>query len=67
MPDSRRAPFSPHELKDLLAKLDEVMAEAQRLREQVSRQLMDQKRVQEQRLSTPRPSGTRPGKPRRRR
>jgi hypothetical protein len=67
MSDARRAPISPHELEELLAKLDEVMAEALRLREQVSRQLTDQSRVQQQRLSTPRASDGRAAMTRKRR
>ena len=51
MPESPRSHLSHHELRDLLGKLDEVLEEAQRLREEVSRQLADQNRVQQQRLS----------------
>jgi hypothetical protein len=53
----RRLPLTPHELKGLLERLDEVMAEAVKLREAISHQLADQKRHQQQRLSTPRLSG----------
>jgi hypothetical protein len=67
MPEPRRAPFSPHELKHLVEKLDEVMAEALKLREEVSRQLTEQNRGQQQRLSPPRSSGSRLTSARRRR
>jgi hypothetical protein len=46
-------------LASLLAKLDEVMAEAARLRDEVSRQLSDQRRRQQQRI-TPPPSRRKP-------
>lgn len=51
--DSRKAALSPSELAVLLERLDEVMAEAQRLRSQVTRQLADQRRSQQQRISHP--------------
>jgi hypothetical protein len=66
MPEPRRALFSPHELAHLIEKLDEVMAEALKLREEASRRLTEQHRQQRQQLSVPRSSGSRLGRARRR-
>jgi hypothetical protein len=65
MPEPRRATFTPHELHSLIEKLDEMMAEALKLRDEVSRQLTEQNR-QPQRLSPPRSSGSRLTRARRR-
>lgn len=43
MPD-RRVPLTPERLATLLDKLDDVMAEAARLRREVTRQLFEQRR-----------------------
>ena len=44
------------QLAELLRKLEDVMTETKRLREQVARQLVDERRSQQQRLSPePRP------------
>ena len=43
MPD-RRVPLTPERLATLLDKLDDVMAEAARLRREVTRQLSEQRR-----------------------
>jgi hypothetical protein len=54
MPD-RRLPLTPERLATLLDKLDDVMAEAARLRREVTRQLSEQRRsVQPQPGSSPR-------------
>jgi len=67
MSESGRFPFTPHELSDLLDKLDEVMAEAVKLREEVSRQLADQNRVQLQRMPSLRAASRGDTRPRPRR
>jgi hypothetical protein len=46
-----RTPITPEKLKDVLDKLNEVLAEAARLRREVMRQLSDQ-RASEQQLLT---------------
>jgi hypothetical protein len=48
-----RMPLSPDELAELLRRLDEVMDEAQRLRQQVTRQLAEQRGSQQQRITLP--------------
>jgi hypothetical protein len=48
-------------LASLLAKLDDVMAEAARLRDEVSRQLAEQRARQQQRITSP-PSRRKPRK-----
>jgi hypothetical protein len=53
MTEERKAPLNPDQLAEVLARLDAVMAEAERLRRQVTRQLLDQRRSQQQTLSTP--------------
>ena len=67
MSESGQFPLTPHELSDLLDKLDEVMAEAVKLREEVSRQLADQNRVQLQRMPALRAASRRDTRPRQRR
>ena len=52
MVDERRT-LGPDALASLLHKLDEVMAEAERLRQQVSRQLSTQRADQQQRITPP--------------
>ena len=49
MPDSHS--LAPEQLRQLLQRLEEVMAEAERLREQVARQLSEQRRRVQQRLT----------------
>jgi hypothetical protein len=51
MADERRQGLSPEDLASLLEKLDEVMAEAERLRQEVSRQLSVQRADQQQRIT----------------
>ncbi len=54
MPDqSKDLTLSPDALASLLAKLDEVLTEAARLRAEVSRQLAYQRSSQQQELSQP--------------
>jgi hypothetical protein len=48
---SKRVPLTSDELTDLLAKLQDVMSEAERLREHVARELFCQRGQQQQRLS----------------
>lgn len=45
--------LNPDALASLMAKLDEVMAEAARLRDEVSRQLAHHRRAQQQQLTPP--------------
>lgn len=52
MPDRRD--LTPERLSLLLQKLNEVMAEASRLRREVTRQLDDQRRAVQQKLTPPR-------------
>jgi hypothetical protein len=55
MPDGRKGVgFSTSDFAALLERLDQVMLEAQRLREQVNRQLSEQRGLEQQRIS-PRP------------
>jgi hypothetical protein len=49
MPD--REPLTPERLAQLLHKLDEVMGEAARLRREITRQLDDQRRSVQQKLT----------------
>jgi hypothetical protein len=42
MPQTRN--LSPEQLRQLLQRLDEVMAEAERLRERIAKQLADERR-----------------------
>jgi hypothetical protein len=54
MTDERKGvAYSGELLTDLLTKLDDVMAEAARLRQQVSRQLADQRSDQQQKITVP--------------
>ena len=46
-----RTPITPEKLKDVLAKLNEVLTEAARLRREVIRQLSDQRASDQQLLS----------------
>ena len=48
MADQRKGAITEHALKDMLTKLNDVMAEAERLRGQVSRQLAEQRSDQKQ-------------------
>jgi hypothetical protein len=52
MADERQT-LGPEALSALLVKLDEVMAEAERLRREVSRQLAEQRADQQQRITQP--------------
>jgi hypothetical protein len=52
---SKRTSLTPQELDGLLAKLKEVTAEAERLREHVAQALSDQRRGIQQRIASPRP------------
>lgn len=61
--DGKKSALSPSELAALLERLDQVMTEAQRLRSEVTRQLAEQRRTQQQRLS-PRPRRRKAAKPR---
>jgi hypothetical protein len=55
MPDERkRTTLTASQLADLLHQLDDVMMEAARLREQVTHQLTEHRRDDQQRLSPPR-------------
>jgi hypothetical protein len=53
----RQDPLTPERLALLLDKLNEVMIEAARLRREVTRQLADQRRSLQQRLSPSRKKG----------
>jgi hypothetical protein len=55
----QRVSLTPAQLTELLERLDIVMAEAERLRHQVSRQLAEQRRSQ-QRYQSPSPRPRRP-------
>lgn len=65
MPNERKAALGPAALAALLTKLDDVMAEAERLRRQISRQLSEQRAAQQQTLSQPVTRGKRAGRKRR--
>jgi hypothetical protein len=57
MADERKPTvLGPGALTSLLAKLDDVMAEAARLRDEVSRQLSEQRGQQQQKITSPPPS-----------
>jgi hypothetical protein len=47
--------LTPAELHEILAKLEEVMAEAERLRIQITKQMNAQRRHQQQKLTPSRP------------
>jgi hypothetical protein len=44
--------LTPERLSELLARLDEVMTDAARLRRQITKQLNDQRRSEQQKLTT---------------
>jgi hypothetical protein len=46
--------LTPERLSELLARLDEVMADAARLRRQITRQLNDQERQEQQKITVTR-------------
>jgi hypothetical protein len=50
MPDKRQTP-PPERLREVLDRLNEVLSEAERLRDEVSRRLDDQREQQQQHLS----------------
>jgi hypothetical protein len=56
MPDD--VPLTPERLSELLARLEEVMTDAQRLRRTITRQLNDRKRQDQQKLTRTRQRGT---------
>jgi hypothetical protein len=51
MPDDRTSGLPPERLAEVVAKLDQVMVEAQRLRREVTRQLAEQRGGQRQEVS----------------
>ena len=53
--------LTPERLSELLARLDEVMTDAARLRRQITKQLNDQRRSEQQRVTSTR--GRRAAKP----
>ena len=48
------APLTPERLSELLARLDEVMSDAARLRREINRQLSDQRRDNQQKVTVTR-------------
>ena len=48
------SPLTPDRLAELLARLDEVMIDAQRLRREVTKQLNDQRRKEQQKITATR-------------
>ena len=56
MPGPPRDTLSPHELRNLLERLDEVMVEAHKLRDEVSRQLTERNSGLQPRIGTSRSS-----------
>jgi hypothetical protein len=46
--------LTPERLSELLARLDDVMTDAARLRKQITKQLNDQRRSEQQKLTTTR-------------
>ena len=48
------SPLTPDRLAELLARLDEVMIDAQRLRREVTKQLIDQRRKEQQKITATR-------------
>jgi hypothetical protein len=48
------APLTPERLSELLARLDEVMTDAARLRREITRQLTDQRRDEQQKVTVTR-------------
>ena len=53
MPDPPVKRLTTRELADVLNRLDEVMAEATRLRREITKQMTDHRRDQQQKLSPP--------------
>ena len=51
---AENAPLTPERLSELLARLDEVMSDAARLRRQITRQLSDQRRDDQQKVTVTR-------------
>jgi hypothetical protein len=51
---AENAPLTPERLSELLARLDEVMSDAARLRRQINRQLSDQRRDNQQKVTVTR-------------
>jgi hypothetical protein len=47
-------PLTPERLSELLSRLDDVMTDAGRLRRQITRQLNDRRRQDQQKLTTTR-------------
>ena len=47
-------PLTPERLSELLSRLDEVMTDAVRLRRQITRQLQDQRREEQQKVTVTR-------------
>jgi hypothetical protein len=47
-------PLTPERLSELLARLDEVMTDAAKLRRQITRQLNDKRRGDQQKVTTTR-------------
>ena len=54
MADGSGKELTPSELQAILEKLDDVLAEAARLREQIELQMKEQRRRQQQKISRPR-------------
>jgi hypothetical protein len=54
MADERTPPITPENLKEVLARLNDVLEEAARLRKDVIRQLSDQREGDRQYLNPPR-------------
>jgi hypothetical protein len=48
------APLTPERLSELLARLDEVMTDAQRLRRQITNQLNERRRSDQQKITVTR-------------
>ena len=51
MADADNAPLTPERLSELLSRLDEVMTDAARLRRQITRQLNDHRREDQQKVT----------------
>jgi hypothetical protein len=52
MPDSPRKTLTPSQLAEALQRLEEVMTEAARLRREITRQMAEQLRHQQMKVST---------------
>lgn len=48
------SPLTPERLSELLARLNDVMADAQRLRREITKQLNDQRRNEQQKITNTR-------------